>query len=208
MGDCRAIDLAILREEISFAISFRGKKLGRINLKIPGKHNVYNILGALSVALLLEVPFDEIRELAGSFRLPPMRLETHNLNNGVILINDAYNANPFSMKEAIDYLSRFKGRKIAVLGDMLELGENAVQYHIDILKYALKLHFDRIFTFGSLFGAAAKALASPQIIPFDDINRLIKIFLKQLTENGTILVKGSRGMRMERVVNSIKRNIK
>lgn len=210
MGDCRAIDLAILREEISFAISFRGKKLGRINLKIPGKHNVYNILGALSVALLLEVPFDEIRELAGSFRLPPMRLETHNLNNGVILINDAYNANPFSMKEAIDYLSRFKGRKIAVLGDMLELGDYSHQAHFEVGRQVAESEVDLLLALGKYAddyanGALSAGMGADQIVKFGSRELLADFLKDEISQGDIVLFKASRACGFDEIFKEVKR---
>ncbi len=210
-GDCRAVDLSVNEDKIAFGVEFQGRKLGSVEFGIPGKHNVYNVLGAMSIALLLGVPFEEIRRQAGSFRLPPMRLETHRLEDiGVILINDAYNANPFSMRKAIEYLSRFNGRKIAVLGDMLELGDYSRQAHFDIGKAVAEAGVDLFLILGEYAddyanGALKAGMRADRIIKFDSRELLAEFLKDKISKGDIVLFKASRACAFDIIFAEVKR---
>ena len=127
------------------------------------------------------------------------RLERKAAVHGAVLIDDTYNANPDSMKAAVDVLAKLAGEKILVLGDMGELGVDAKKMHAEIGAYAKAAGLTKLYCLGELstatvegFGAGAKHFDSPEAIA--------KEVLPQLNSNSTVLVKGSRFMRMERVV--------
>ncbi|MCX7746963.1 MAG: UDP-N-acetylmuramoyl-tripeptide--D-alanyl-D-alanine ligase [Clostridia bacterium] len=178
----------------------------KVHVPSPGVHNVYNALAAIAVGSELGVPMDKIIQGIKEFSPSKMRLSIISLN-GIKVINDAYNASPNSMEAAIDVLKDLgeENRTIAVLGDMLELGDWAERAHRDIGKYLISKQIDYIITVGENARAiASEALtlgaSKDRILPFQN-NDEIKRFLEGFVEAGdTILVKGSRGMKMEEIV--------
>ncbi len=126
------------------------------------------------------------------FRPSSQRMEVINLPDGTKIINDTYNASPQSMAAMLKTLASLSGRKIAVLGNMLELGAAAKAAHRKVLRLAHELKIDKVFTFGNLWPAALK-----------DKKILIKNLKKFIRPRDIILVKGSRGMKMEEAVEAI-----
>ncbi|MSP85997.1 MAG: UDP-N-acetylmuramoyl-tripeptide--D-alanyl-D-alanine ligase [Methylotenera sp.] len=168
-------------------------------LNVLGAHNISNALAASAVAVALGVSNANIASGLEHFAGVKGRLQRkHGLNNAV-LIDDTYNANPDSMKAAIDVLAHQSGEKIVVLGDMGELGVEAKRLHMDIGAYAKAAGLSKLYCLGELsveiargFGAGAHHYATPLAIA-----EAIKPWLSQ---GRTVLVKGSRFMKMERVV--------
>ena len=127
------------------------------------------------------------------------------------VINDSYNANPVSMERALETLKRIKtpGRKIAVLGDMLELGEKAIDFHLEMGRKATLLGVDLLLLVGELArkigeGAKEAGMSSHNIIPFEN-NQQVSFYLLENLEGGDlVLVKGSRKMKTEEVVLTLK----
>jgi len=162
------------------------------NLPLPGRHNVYNALAAIKVAKLLKLKPASIARGLKKFKPSSKRMEFIERADGVKIINDSYNANPSSMKAALLVLaSQPADRRIAVLGDMLELGRKSKFYHQQTLNFAKKLGIDLIFTKGNEFSKASN-LRSP-----------ISNLQKTVRPGDVILVKGSRGMKMEEVVDAL-----
>lgn len=164
-----------------------------IVLPLPGEHIIYDALAAVAVARILKIRKSAIKRGLEKFHPSSKRMEVINRKDGVKIINDTYNANPQSVAAALRTLASLDGRKIAVLGDMLELGRSAGPAHRRVLKLARDLKIDRLYTFGRLWPAA-----------FRDKKRLIKKLAQIVRPRDIILVKGSRGMRMEEVVDALR----
>lgn len=169
-------------------------------LRAPGLHNLRNAMAAAACAYAAGAPLGAIVQGLERFNPVAGRMQLHTLPDGHQLIDDSYNANPDSVRAAIDVLSALPGRRTLVLGTMAEIGENSPAMHAEVGAYARDRGIDSLFTFGadaahaaSAFGEGAKA--------FDDIPTLVAELAEQ--PPGHILVKGSRSTRMERVVEGI-----
>ncbi|CAH1388147.1 UDP-N-acetylmuramoyl-tripeptide--D-alanyl-D-alanine ligase [Candidatus Nitrotoga sp. M5] len=168
-------------------------------LQVPGAHNVRNALAATAAALALHVPLLAIATGLEAFSGVAARLQRKTALHGAMLIDDSYNANPTSLHAALEVLAQRSGKKILVLGDMGELGENAVRLHSEIGTEAQRLGVTQLLALGKLtvhavhkFGTGAHH--------FEHIEDLFAVLDKILDSDSTVLVKGSRFMRMERVV--------
>lgn len=171
-------------------------------LPVPGLHNVMNALAATAAAIAMNIDLQAIQAGLQSYAGVKGRLQHLQGLKGALVIDDCYNANPMSMKAAIDVLKTQVGKKLLVLGDMGELGEDAAVLHADIGSYAKQASVDRLYTLGDLsqhmtiaFGANSQHYATPQ--------ELVADLLTAMAPGVTVLVKGSRFMAMERVVNEI-----
>ena len=176
------------------------------NLAVLGVHNIQNALAASAVAVALGVEIIDIAKGLTGFGAVKGRLNWLAGFNGAVLIDDTYNANPDSMKAAIDVLANQNSNPqtstIFVMGDMGELGENAPQMHTDIGAYAKQKKINQLFTFGELSQLAAKEYgASAQ--HFSSIEVLVEAIKNKMKQSVTVLVKGSRFMQMERVVHQL-----
>jgi UDP-N-acetylmuramoyl-tripeptide--D-alanyl-D-alanine ligase len=184
---------------------------GSVELQLPlqGKHNVMNVLAASAVAVALGVSNAAIVNGLTRFSGVQGRLNRLAGQNNAIVIDDTYNANPDSMKAAIDVLTaedaKSKNKLIMVMGDMAELGESAESLHKEIGHYARERGVNRLLGFGSLSQLATQAFGD-QGEHFDSIESLITATQAQMQPNTIVLVKGSRMMKMERVVDAIKAN--
>ncbi len=178
----------------------------RIMLKVLGRHNVYNALASVACARDFGISYDEIKDALVSFQALPMRMQTQNINS-IKIIKDCYNANPQSFGCALDFLREYssRGRKIVVCGDMLELGRWSEKFHINSGKRIAKDEIDFLITVGHLakniaLGAHLAGMPKESIRTFCNTFEAAK-FLRGLASAGDIiLVKGSRGMKMENVV--------
>jgi UDP-N-acetylmuramoyl-tripeptide--D-alanyl-D-alanine ligase len=172
-------------------------------LRAPGRHNVENALAAIAAATAAGAGLAAVRSGLATFRPLAGRLETKAAAAGGTVIDDTYNANPDSVRAAIAVLARAGGARWLVLGDMGEVGDQGVAFHREIGEYARAAGIDRLLTTGEL---AAHAVASfgPGGEHFDDVDTLIAATGAKLRGEDaarvTLLVKGSRFMRMERVV--------
>lgn len=173
----------------------------------PGKHNVYNALAALAVGKVFGLDIKDMKRAIEGFGGGHMRMDVSELKNARI-INDAYNANPDSMKAALEFLAGFKGRKIAVLGDMLELGGFSGPSHREIGEKAAKVADVLVFCGKEAENYKIGALkAGRQIgdIHVFDKSEGAGSFIEGFIEPGDImLLKGSRGMKMEIVLEYLK----
>lgn len=191
-------------------ISFSDNLGERYALSLFGNHNVINALLAIEVGKLLKVSLDDIKQGLLNIQLTGMRLEKMVAKNGSTILNDAYNASPTSMKAALDILaSRTDGsRKIALLGDMLELGEQTKEYHEEVGSKCASLGIDILITtgkFGSMIvdGAKAQGMASENIYNIEAVDDIPELLLRLSDSNTVILVKASRGVHLERVINKL-----
>lgn len=168
-------------------------------LKVQGVHNISNALAASACAYALGVSNADIATGLTNFGGVYARLERKTAVHGAVLIDDTYNANPDSMRAAIEVLAKQAGEKILVLGDMGELGEDAQAMHFEIGVEAKAAGLSKLYCLGEMsrqmvagFGAGAMHFSTPEAIA--------EKIIPQLSSNSTVLVKGSRFMRMERVV--------
>ena len=168
----------------------------------PGVHNVRNALAAAAGALALDVPVETIAAGLARYAGVKGRLQVKRAAQGAKLIDDTYNANPESMRAAIDVLALSAGRKVLVLGDMGELGSLASELHTELGTYARDAGVDRLLTLGEHSRRAAAAFGAGAS-PYTRIEDLLVELGAELTPDVTVLVKGSRFMRMERVVQAI-----
>ena len=171
-------------------------------LSVLGVHNIHNALAATAVAVALGVSNEDIAKGLTVFGAVKGRLNWLQGNNGAVVIDDTYNANPDSMKAAIDVLANQKTSQIFVMGDMAELGTGAAQMHADIGLYAKQKNISHLLTFGDLSEKAADAFGA-NAQHFTKVEALIESLKPVMNSNATVLVKGSRFMQMERVVNQI-----
>jgi UDP-N-acetylmuramoyl-tripeptide--D-alanyl-D-alanine ligase len=178
-------------------------------LSVLGKHNISNTLAAIGVAMKFGLTSAEIEKGLGNLQLTKMRMELLKASNGVTVINDAYNASPTSMKAAIDLVSDLNGfaRKFVVFGDMLELGDQEVAFHEEIGSEVASKGIDYLYTFGELASngavVAKKVMGESRVKSYQDKEKLIQDLLQTAKENDLIVVKASRGMKLEEVVNAI-----
>lgn len=171
-------------------------------LKLLGKHNVMNALAATAVSIGAGVDVDHIRQGLEAVQSVPGRMQAVKGKNGSSIINDTYNANPTSLKAGLGVLSECKGTKILVLGDMGELGDDVKKFHGEAGEMASQAGVDHLFTLGN-FSKNASANFSGQAAHYDDFEKLVSELEPLLTPQTTVLVKGSRSMRMERVVQAL-----
>ena len=173
-----------------------------VSLALPGAHNARNALGAATATLAAGVPLAAVREGLIAFRGIKGRLQRLAGMNGSIVLDDTYNANPDSVRAGIDVLAATVGKKILVLGDMGEIGDMTGQFHDEVGGYAKSQGVDRLLTLGESSALAAHNFGSGGQ-HFKKIDDLIEVLIAELTPETTVLVKGSRFMRMERVVAAV-----
>jgi len=206
-ADFKANELNI-RDEGYMGFRVNGKL--DINLKLLGEHNVYNALAAFAVGSLLGVDEFKIKESLQRYTPSELRMELVEIGN-VKVINDSYNANPVSMEKAIKTLKQMKspGRKIALLGDMLELGEKAFDYHLKLGKSVAESEIDLLLTVGKFSlaigqGAKEYGMSPEKIWAFDNNEKASAYLFENLKAGDVVLIKGSRKMKLEEVVLSLK----
>lgn len=170
-------------------------------LRAPGLHNVRNALAASAAAVALRVPAATIAAGLGRFSGVKGRLQQKPALHGATLIDDTYNANPDSARAAIAVLARAPGEKVVVLGDMGELGADSVALHAEIGTAARALGVDRLYTLGEHSVHAARAFGAGAR-HFERLEDLLAEVATTLSPDVTVLVKGSRFMRMERIVSA------
>lgn len=210
---CRSLNFSFEREaQVSGRYQVRGLE-NRLNyslgdqafevaLAMPGVHNARNALAAAAVALAAGIAPAAIRAGLAAFRGVKGRLQRRPGRNGAILLDDSYNANPDSVRAGIDVLAATVGKKILVLGDMGEIGDMTGQFHDEIGGYAKSQGIDRLLAFGESSALAAHNFGAGGQ-HFKKIETLIEALGAVLTPETTVLIKGSRFMRMERVANAV-----
>jgi len=181
-----------------------------IRLPIPGRHNVYNALAAAAVGLRLGLSPAQVAAGLEQARGSGMRMEVFESASGITVINDAYNANPTSMRAAIETLSDMQtdGRRVAVLGDMAELGSLTELAHFRIGERIAEMPIDLLVCVGPRAarigdGAKAAGMAADGVMSFTDAEAATARLRDVLGPGDIVLVKASRVMQLERVVEGI-----
>jgi len=195
--------------ETSFVLAIEGTRK-RINIAALGRHNISNALAAAACSRVLGIGYDQICQGLENFRQLSGRMSSHKLKNGVYLIDDTYNANPASTREAIETLSDLKGDNeiVVIMGDMLELGDRACEMHEEVGQFMAERGINRIFLKGDLVrsvaaGAERGGLSKDRIIFPATPEVVVDELSSSLRRGDWVLVKGSRRMRMEDFVKVI-----
>jgi UDP-N-acetylmuramoyl-tripeptide--D-alanyl-D-alanine ligase len=170
-----------------------------VELQVPGVHNVRNALAATAAAIALNVPLAAIVAGLKNFAGVAGRLQRKAALHGAVLIDDTYNANPASLMAAMKVLAQAQGKKILVLGDMGELGADAPHFHAEIGSEAHSLGIHKLLALGDLSSYAVDEFGAGAT-HFKRIEDLLACLEQHLDADTTVLVKGSRFMKMERVV--------
>ncbi len=203
-NDLAADILSVDRDRIAFSVNGRAE----FRLNLLGTHNVYNALAAIAVASILGVGMKAAREALAGYRPSSMRLGRLTVN-GLEIINDSYNSNPLSMRMALEAIRQYPARaRWVVSGDMLELGSDAPRFHEMVGKLIAASAVEGLVTFGELskhtLSAAMRGGMDARSLWHCASHDEIAGILKRVTKEGDIvLVKGSRSMKMESVIEKL-----
>ena len=175
-----------------------------VRLHIAGRHNVKNALAATACALAAGVPLAAVAQ--GLVAFEPVKgrsraLVLHSATHEITLVDDTYNANPDSVRAAIDVLAELPAPRLLVLGDMGEVGNQGPEFHAEVGAYAAERGIEALFTLGDLCVHSAQAFGAAR--HFEDMDRLLAAVMAQVDNFHSVVVKGSRFMKMERVVQAL-----
>ncbi|MBI5022400.1 MAG: UDP-N-acetylmuramoyl-tripeptide--D-alanyl-D-alanine ligase [Ignavibacteriales bacterium] len=198
LGKMKSVDSAGC---VTFSVKHRKKKEFSIKLSVPGMHTMKNALSAAAIGLEFGVPETKIAKALNHFRSVNKRMEILKFGT-VTIINDTYNANSDSMISALETVDaiKCKGKKILILGDMLELGDSAINEHKKIGKAVTQNKFDYLLTYGDMSKFIHDNSSVKLKYHYDQKNILAEFASELISKGDLILVKGSRGMKMEDVV--------
>jgi UDP-N-acetylmuramoyl-tripeptide--D-alanyl-D-alanine ligase len=198
-------------ERVRFGDTALGMRIRGVDFEIPviGRHNALNVLAAVSVGWILGVPLGKMAAALRRFEAPSSRMKRSDLG-GVTLIDDAYNANPASVLSAMQAFREMRsfGRKILVLGDMMELGTRSLDFHRIIGRAAAELNPDLTVSVGPLSGATASTMVargvpSPRIAHFEETEAAASHLASLLRRGDLVLLKASRKMKFEKIRSAI-----
>ncbi len=204
-SDFKAFDITSKENETELTAGFKGGS-GRVSLPFPGRHNVYNALAAVAAGSFFGIEALEGFEALKKYVPAGMR-QRINKKFGMTFIEDCYNASPDSQAAALAVLGSMNAkRKIAVIGDMLELGEVSEKAHYEVGKKAAENGVDAVFTYGERSLETAKGASEgnvPLVKSFLDKEELAKELIAWLSPEDAVLFKASRGMKLEDVIYSV-----
>lgn len=190
-----------------------GENSYEVRSPLPGYHNLYNVLAAATIGIAVGADTDRMLERINDVELSPLRNHIQRFQEGWTLFNDSYNSNPESLKRVLATVAGSNGfeRKIAVLGDMLELGTSEDDAHRDCGRFVAKNGMDALIALGPLAGVLADeaekaGMSSQAIIKVDDSEHAFEALKKLITPGSLVLIKGSRGMKMEKIVAELERS--
>ena len=188
-----------------------GKKKGKAFIPFICKSFLSNFLAASAAACALEAPFEDILAQSQTLEPFPMRGAISHLPDGIVLVDDSYNSNPAALESVLADLSSLEAkRKVAILGDMLELGKTQKSYHQEAGKHVKQYRWDVLLTVGPLSrhmaeGAMEAGMEDSHIASFENADEAAKQVLSFIEPGDLVLVKGSRGMRTDKIVDSLKK---
>lgn len=203
-----AKDISIMENRSSFEIAVDSNKY-TVEVPVAGKHFIYNSLAAIGVGLENNIDMQDIIKGISEFSLTKRRMEIIKNKSNVTIINDCYNASYESVKAALEYLDNIKAnRKIAVLGDVLELGEFSNQMHQKMGEEVVNNHIDILITVGkeaeNIANTAKNINENIEVYSFENNTEASNLLKELMKENDVILVKASNGMHFEEIVEAIK----
>ncbi len=202
LADVRATEVIAGVEHTKFRLQLPEKNID-VRLPLSGIHNVRNACAAAAVAHSLGIEAEEIQEALQGVSPISGRLQPLGGTNGSTLFDDSYNANPLSVNAAAEFLSQLSGENWLVLGDMKELGENAARLHREVGKKANASGIDRLFALGDLSRNTVEGFGE-NASWYGSVDALVDELTHSLTSSTNVLVKGSRSMHMERVVDALR----
>lgn len=190
--------------QANLRLRLRKRKALDVVVGVPGTHNAHNALAAAAVGFALKIPFKNIKEAISSFKAPSNRMQIKKIA-GITILDDTYNANPDSVIAALSTLKSMhsSGRKIAVLSDMLELGEKQSEMHQLIGKSINKYKVNVLLTYGNLAKAIYDFSNLEDKKHFESKENLIEDLNALLHKDDVVLIKGSHAMKMDEIVNKI-----
>ncbi|MYM34102.1 UDP-N-acetylmuramoyl-tripeptide--D-alanyl-D-alanine ligase [Duganella sp. FT94W] len=171
-----------------------------VRLQAAGEHNVRNALAAVACSYAAGVPIEQIKLGLDTFAPVSGRLQKKQAANGAVVIDDTYNANPDSVRAAIDVLSKAAAPRVLVLGDMGEVGTQGREFHEEVGAYAQQKGIDTVLVTGELAAFVATAIKGANVRHFENFGDLLSAVEAAVSPDATVLIKGSRFMKMERVV--------
>jgi UDP-N-acetylmuramoyl-tripeptide--D-alanyl-D-alanine ligase len=198
-ADVFAKNITIWAQEVSFELH-SGRSSINMVMPVRGKFNVLNALAAAACAVGFDFSLEEIKEGIETFTPPAMRMETLTAKNGATLINDAYNANPSSVKESIQAVCEaYSGNEInLVLGDMLELGEQSQDYHFEIGEYINDKKINSVYLLGDMSLYVKEALDKKNVFHVYKAEELLeRLYAAPVNKKSVFLFKGSRAMKLD-----------
>lgn len=196
--DVFASNIILEEDKTIFTANYKGKSSEFI-IPMAGKHNVLNSLLSIGISLKLGLSFEEMKEGIKNIEATSMRLQVIKKDN-ITIINDCYNASPDSMKSAMDVLSTYKsGRKVAILGNMNELGHKSFDSHKEVGSYARE-KVDTLIVIGDYLDAYEEGYTKDNIIKFKRKEDFIENIRSTINKKDVILVKASRGVKFENIV--------
>ena len=199
-SDFYPIDVKIKQNGLSFLVTSRLlEKPIKISSSLEGIHNVKNILSACAVHYCLGQNLQDFSKLISLSKLDNLRQVKYKWLKGSTLIDDSYNANPDSTKKSIDLLSNYNKKTVLLLGDMLELGRYKNKLHKEVGEYAKSKGISKLIAFGNLTRHSIDGFGKNGIF-FNNETKLKNYLRKNITSKNVILIKGSRGMKMERFI--------
>ena len=199
-SDFYPIDVKIKQNGLSFLVTSRLlEKPIKISSSLEGVHNVKNILSACAVHYCLGQNLQDFSKSISISKLDNIRQVKYKWLKGSTLIDDSYNANPDSTKKSIDLLSNYNKKTVLLLGDMLELGRYKNKLHKEVGEYAKSKGISKLIAFGNLTRHSIDGFGKNGIF-FNDETKLKNYLRKNITSKNVILIKGSRGMKMERFI--------
>ena len=199
-SDFYPIDVKIKQNGLSFLVTSRLlEKPIKISSSLEGVHNVKNILSACAVHYCLGQNLQDFSKSISLSKLDNLRQVKYKWIKGSTLIDDSYNANPDSTKKSIDLLSNYNKKTVLLLGDMLELGRYKNKLHKEVGEYAKSKGIRKLIAFGNLTRHSIDGFGKNGIF-FNDETKLKNYLRKNITSKNVILIKGSRGMKMERFI--------
>ena len=215
-GDFRAVNLRCRPDGTTFDMICGDRVVTNVEISVPGKHNVYNALSAFAVGSLLGIEDEKIKQGLYSYVGYDMRQNIYDVG-GITVIDDCYNASPESMRAAIDVLVALAQKKggapAALLGDMLELGEYSRLLHDQLGQYAASAKVSKLFCFGMMSDVVAEAAIKKGVraenvfvcLDTRDPQTVAEMIQNSLSDGDVLLVKASRGVHAERVIELLKK---
>ncbi len=207
-SDFMATDIDLKETSSTFKIKYQSM-IYDVYVPVPGRVFIYNSLVAFAVGMLLNINPKQIIAGIKNFELTKNRLEYLNLSNNITIINDAYNASVDSMKSSLEILGKYTSRKIAVLGDMLELGEYAKQLHEEVGEYVQENNIDILITVGQeaqniAAMAVEKGMLKDNVYTFLTNDEALLKIKELIKAHDVILFKASNGMHFNEIITKLK----
>lgn len=206
IGDYKAKNVILKDDGSSFELIYLGKQY-KVEVPVPGNHFILNALIAIAIGTRLNISIGKCIQGIKEFELTKKRMDVIELRNNITLIDGTYNASEDSMKSSLDVLAAYSRRKIAVLADMLELGEFSELLHRNVGKHAAIKNIDLLIVVGNeakYIASGAKEAGMNNIYYCKDNKEVINYLGNNLCSNDVVLLKGSNGMNLKDVVAQIK----